>query len=77
MIVPTKLPHAHQAVIATNNLFFKERGTARCGHQAVRAALKSSTASLLRHDQAREDLSRCKIAVNEILRIIFVALRVI
>ena len=52
------ISHPDQAVAATNDLFFKERGDARCGAETTHSSLESSASSNLKHDWKMELLQR-------------------
>ena len=57
------LSHSDQAVAATDDLFFKERGDARCSDQITYSSLESSTSSNLKHDSIL--LPRVGLGYNE------------
>ena len=44
------LSHTDQALAATNDLFFKERGDARCSVKITYSSLESFASSNLKHD---------------------------
>ena len=42
--------HKDQAATAKNDMFFKERGDARCGNEIAHSALESYASSILKYD---------------------------
>ena len=70
------LSHKDQALAATDDLFFKERGNARCSAETTHSSLESCASSNLKHDSLFIRVAESIAALRE-KRICRIALHVI